>query len=109
MRLKVISAIFMVVFLITNASADHYAGKVKNLYVNATGLVLVNIDNGSSSLNCSDGTWPLNFNVNDLVADHWMSLLLTARAQNKTIKVGYTPNEAGRCAVSYFYFHGFDG
>lgn len=103
--------LFLICTLIISTSsvfAVGYSGKVKNLYVNSSGLVLVNLDNGATTLNCGDARWPLHFNVDGISANQWMSLLITARAQNKKISVGYSANETGRCSVSYFYFNGFD-
>ncbi|TQV69709.1 hypothetical protein FKG94_23245 [Exilibacterium tricleocarpae] len=101
---KFILIIFTLTILsLPTFSATEFYGNVKGFYVNSSGVVLVTLDNGSTTPECGN-SWQFTFSVSDNGAKEWISMLLTARASGSIIKVGYGPNPSGSCSVQYFYF-----
>jgi len=85
------------------ALAGEYTGKVKAMYVDQYGRVLLNID-GPGQPNCHQALWQFNFNLSGTSAKEWFSMLLATRAMGTSIRLGYVDNPAGECTVVYFYF-----
>ncbi len=102
---KLVLGIFVLLLShIAHAANVEFIGVVKGFYVDKNGIVLVNIENPTSSPMCSDPTWPFTFNISDSAAQYWLSMLLASRTTKDTIKLGYTTSETGRCEVRYFYY-----
>lgn len=95
--------LFMCCSLAVKAEPE-YNGKVKAFYISKGGTVLLTLDNGSTVPDCSSTPWRFTFAMSDPAAKEWVSMLLTAKASDISIKVGYHPNPAGRCTIEYFYF-----
>ena len=104
MRNLLIAIIFCVSSM--ELSATEYFGKVKGFYVDNSNTVLVKLKNGSIRPDCTASNgWEFQFNSESSYAKSWISMILAARMADKEIRVGYTPNNSGSCAVSYFYFY----
>lgn len=89
-------------------SAEEFTGSVKAFYVNNQGKAQVSLKNGELQPSCSGGSgglWQFVFNVADTAAKEWVGMILTARAKEENIRVGYVPNNSGSCEVLYFYFY----
>lgn len=103
MTKKLLFIIFITLFSIS-VVAGEYGGKVKALYVDHHGRVLINIDGGSVKPNCAEALWQFNFRMTDPGAKEWFSMLLATRATNTTIRLGYVDNPTGECSVVYFFY-----
>lgn len=104
---KIVIALCLV--LSQMATADEYAGKVKNFYINNSGLVLLKIENssGETPAECPGGHWPFRFSLSDTGSKEWISMLLTAKATDDYIRAGYQRySSSGHCKVKYLYFRG---
>lgn len=89
----------------TNAFATEYTGTVKGVVVNGFGHVTININGGNQPApNCAPGLWQFSFDLAKPGAKEWFSMLLTARATNTVITVGYGDKPTGVCEVSYLMF-----
>lgn len=88
----------------SSANATETGGKVKGFYINNTGLVLLKLDQPIQPA-CGDSVWNFQFSVNGTASKEWITMLLTAKATNTVINLGYIPNPNGRCSVSYFYYY----
>ena len=86
------------------ATNAEFNGTVKGFYVNSNGEVLVNIRNSASVPDCNNSSWPFAFNVNDISAKYWLSMLLASKTTEDLIRVGYAPSTVGSCSVNYFYY-----
>lgn len=98
---------WFILFLLSHAAHAtnvEYNGTVKGFYINNSGIVLVSIHNSALQPQCNDQVWPFTFNVTDISAQSWLSMLLTSRTTRDTIKLGYTPSGTGRCTINYFYY-----
>lgn len=87
------------------SAAPQSGGKVERLYINKAGTVLFRIGSPNALPDsCSDVNWPYEFKTTDTVGKEWLSLLLTAKAKDETINIGYIP-QAGttRCKVDYLF------
>jgi hypothetical protein len=85
------------------AHGAEYSGKVKGFYINSSKLTLLKLDIATSD--CSDNNWSFQFSLDNAAAKEWVSMILMAKASAATLKVGYTPNPAGRCSINYLYFY----
>ena len=81
-----------------------FSGAVKGFYVNKHGIVNVNIEHPTATPDCNYPTWPFTFNVADIPAQVWLSMLLASKTTGDTIKLGYEPSVSGSCNVHYFYY-----
>jgi hypothetical protein len=88
----------------SQAFSSEYYGEVKGLYVNANNTVYVKLANSTTVPECGNGNWNFGFAMGNEVSKAWLSMLLTSRATNTTIKIGYTPNSDGICSIAYFYY-----
>lgn len=82
-----------------------YKGIVKAFYISKGGSVMLTLDNGATLPDCgTTSSWKFTFTMSDPAAKEWVSMLLTAKASDTKIVVGYNPNATGRCTIEYFYF-----
>ena len=104
MMLKKLILIVAASCIAVSAYAAEYEGKVKGFYINNSGEALVRLENGSNLPDCGHPNWHFRFNMNGPFTKEWVSMILMARASDKTIIVGYTPGSTSYCSVSFFYF-----
>ena len=89
-------------------SAVEFRGHVKGFYINSSQQALLTLkqDETANKPNCGSGNlWDFQFNIASEHAKGWISMLLSAQATGKNIRVGYTPSESGYCNVNYLYFY----
>ncbi|KZY44293.1 hypothetical protein A3732_12645 [Oleiphilus sp. HI0050] len=86
-------------------AAPQSAGEVERIYVNSGGLVLFRLGKAVDlPADCSDVNWPYEFSVDDKSAKEWYALLLAAKAQGQSVRIGYYAQEGKtRCKVAYLY------
>ncbi len=106
--MKKIALVILLFSAVNVSAAAEFMGHVTNFYVNSSGTVLFKTENsdGQSSASCPTGLWPFRFSLSATPSKEWISMLLTAKATNEKIKVGYSVAENGSCIVSYLYFKG---
>jgi hypothetical protein len=92
-------------FIAFTTGATELSGKVKALYVDHNGRVLLNIDAGATQPNCIKALWQFNFMLSEPGGKERFSMLLASRANNTNIIVGYHDNPTGECGVVYLYYN----
>src|SRR5690554_1068869 len=101
--MKYFMALALLSLSVTAISAAEHNGTIKGFYISDEGRILIKFSNPIHE--CGDTQWPLQFYVSDPPAREWVSMILTARASEEEIRVGYRANPEGRCTIRYFYFY----
>lgn len=92
--------VFFLIISLSVQSAPETGGKVKYFYGNAGGLVMFSLDNQTEQC----GHFRFSATPDSIMTKEWISLILMAKASDIYLKVGYVPNDQGKCGVSYIYF-----
>lgn len=91
---------FVALFSVNTIAAPETGGKVSYFYGNASGLVMFSLD--AQTEQC--GHFRFYATPDTVMAKEWISLVLMAKASDLYLKVGFVPNEQGKCGVQYIYF-----
>ena len=92
----------------SSALAAEFRGHVKGFYINSSQQALLTLkqDQTDNKPSCESGNlWDFQFNVASEHAKGWISMVLSAQATGKDIRIGYVASDSGYCNVNYVYFY----
>lgn len=101
---------FYVVVLLAiscQANAKVIGGKVKGFIISESGSARIRLVEHNSECVTGNSGWDYSYSIESTQGNLWSSMILAARMADKVIRIVYTPNSSGSCAVQSIYFYDY--